>query len=123
MAAALGTLPRRRSWRTGTARPYSQAVAELQGAGVRVGDRVGLIGLPSPDVVWVRLAQARVVAHIPGESAGDYWEGPVERRAEVRRAFEKVGVRALLTAKADPPPADESWRRVEGTSFWYWMLR
>ncbi len=102
---------------------YSRAVAELQGAGVRAGDRLGLIGLPSPDVVWARLARARVVAHIPGESAGDYWEGPVERRAQVRRAFEKVGVRALLTAKLDPPPAEEPWRRVEGTPFWYWMLR
>jgi hypothetical protein len=102
---------------------YSRAVAELQGAGVGPGDRVGLIGLPSPDVVWVRLARARVVAHIPGESAGDYWEGPVERRAEVRRAFEKLGVRAVLTAKGNSPPAEEPWRRVEGTSFWYWVLR
>lgn len=47
----------------------------------------------------------------------------MELSAWWRFAFEKVGVRALLTAKRDPPPAEEPWRWVEGMPFWHWMLR
>jgi hypothetical protein len=101
---------------------YWRAASQLRQAGVRGGEKVGLIGLPSADVMWARLARVRVVAHIPGEFAEEYWRATPERRGEIRQVFAGTGARALLASRTQTPPPDQAWRPVAGTPFWYLLL-
>ena len=101
-----------------------EAAQALSQAGIRQGDEVAYIRRSyGGDFFWARLARIRIIAEIPPEEVDKFWAASPVVQADVMRAFEGVGAKAVITS-APPscaPPA--VWRQLGSTNFYVYLPR
>jgi hypothetical protein len=112
---------------------YVQVGQSLNGAGVRPGEEVALIGDSSDGCRWARLARVRIVAQILREDVPDFWRVSDPRvKAEVYDAFARAGAKAVVAGidipdpgvpEETPPPGDlADWKRLGDTHYYVHLL-
>jgi hypothetical protein len=110
---------------TETPVPHTQweVARALSEGGLRPGDRIAEIhaepgraswtGMMS----WARLARARIVAEVPPEHSGEFWNGSDTDKRRVLSAFTDAGARAVV-AQTIPQGVDETgWRPLGQTGY------
>jgi hypothetical protein len=66
---------------------------------------------------WARLARARIVAEVPPEHSGEFWNGSDTDKRRVLSAFTDAGARAVV-AQTIPQGVDETgWRPLGQTGY------
>jgi hypothetical protein len=95
--------------------------SELADLGVRPGDVVASMGL-GDSLYWARLAGVRIVAEVTGEH--DFWSGKPQTRADVLRALEQTGAKAVVAQLKflDPVLAEEEGWQIIGNGNAYVYL-
>jgi 4-amino-4-deoxy-L-arabinose transferase-like glycosyltransferase len=102
---------------------FWQIAHDLQGLGVKTGDRVARL----PDhygLAWGRLLGVTEVARIPEERAADFWCAKPETQAQAMEALRRLNV-AVFVAEQPPPTqvcaASPEWHRI-GDGTYYALL-
>lgn len=94
----------------------------LRNAGIRPGQRVGLIGDES-DIYWARLARVQIVAQVPLNDAPEYWSLSEGARDDINRWIGLAGADALVASWTRPPAGSESWTPVPGSRYSIFPLK
>jgi hypothetical protein len=95
---------------------HAEVADGLLRLGVKQGDSVGFVG-DSFGAYWARLARLRIVAEIPPQDAGSFWDTDSDRRSGVLRAFASAGTVAVIAAKPDITPIEPGWQDVGETGY------
>jgi hypothetical protein len=98
--------------------PQVAAAEALLAAGIRPGDRVGIIG-DGYEAAWARMAGVRITAQIPDREPGtavsvteSFWSADEATRAAALEAMRATGIRAVVSLR-QPPLADHwQWKRL-----------
>jgi hypothetical protein len=97
---------------------YYQVAKSLNNDGVSAGQAVGIIGSGWDAMNWARMGRLHIVAQIPPEDAGQFWElANPEARASVYDAFEKAGAKAVVTEQAASLYRFPEWKRLGNTTY------
>jgi len=91
----------------------------LQSSGIKEGDRVASLGT-SYGAYWARLAKTHIVAEAP--DADQFWTAPPASQQRVLKAFQTVGVRAVVGQTDQPEKAGAGWRQVGRTDYYVYLL-
>jgi hypothetical protein len=98
-------------------------VAEsLHRRGLHPGDTVAVLGQEPRADYWARLAQVRVVAELPEDSLGSYWQATSEKQGFILDAFAGTGAKLLITHFKPPAANFEGWQDLENTGYYTLLL-
>lgn len=90
-------------------------VAEaLREEGLRAGDEVAVVG-HSLRAYWARIGRLRIIAEVPAGGAAAFSRAAPGTRSAILAKFAASGAKAAILVPPARAPADESWRRIEGT--------
>jgi hypothetical protein len=109
---------------------FVQLGESLNGAGVRPGEDVAIIGASSDGCRWARMARVRIVAQVlreAGEGQGDldvadFWDQDPRVQSEVFDAFRRAGAKAVVAKNAMPFGALADWKRLGDTHYYVHFL-
>jgi hypothetical protein len=104
--------PRHTHWRT---------AESLRQAGLRPGDKVGLIGGGTPrfEAQWARVARVQIIAEITTTDVDDFLAADKESRSRVMAAFARAGAKFVVAQALPTPVANEGWQKVGDNYFLY----
>ena len=95
----------------------------LNGAGVRPGEEIAIIGDSSDGCRWARMARVRIVAQILREDMGDFWRvSDPGVKEEVYNAFARAGAKAVVAEETPPPGELADWQRLGNTHYYVHFL-
>jgi hypothetical protein len=80
-----------------------------EGAGPNV--RVAIIGSTGRQVVWARLARARIIAEIPNEAS--FWAKPVPTQQNILQVLARAGVEVVVASNLPPPALANGWHMAK----------
>ena len=90
-----------------------EITTHLAALGIGPGDEIANMGAGTADpLYWARLAGVRIVAEIADER--DFWRRTPQTRADVLRAVEATGVKAVVAVKNPGKPdwaVEEGWQK------------
>jgi len=104
-------------WRDGSDHLHWQIADDLHRSGIRRGDKVASIGWTF-SAYWARLAGVRIVAEIPLEGAGRFWEASDSVQAEAIKALTDTGAKVIVAQKVGGRTPVTAWRRIGRTSYY-----
>lgn len=93
---------------------HARIAAALSRAGLRPGDRVGVVGSGLNAARWARLARARIATELPWQEADAFWNAgrPVQSRAA--DALCSTGARLVVAERVPRGPLALPWKRITG---------
>jgi hypothetical protein len=80
-----------------------------EGAGANV--RVAIIGSPGRQVLWARLARARIIAEVPNEPS--FWAKPVPTQQNILQVLARAGVEVVVASYLPPPALASGWHMAK----------
>jgi hypothetical protein len=102
---------------------HDRAAESLSGAGIQPGEAVGIIGSGSDEMIWARLARARIVAQILPDDASDFWQTPdPQAKDEVYAAFSRAGAKAIVSDETPPSVGFADWQKAGDSSYYVHFL-
>lgn len=101
---------------------FVQVGKALNGAGVRPGEDVALIGDSSDGCRWARVARVRIVAQVIREDVADFWRVDPRVQAEVFDAFARAGAKAVVAEETPPSGEFAVWQRLGDTHYYVHFL-
>ena len=93
---------------------HARIANSLSRAGLRPGDRVGVVGSGLNAARWARLARVRIATELPWQEAGAFWKAGLPVQSQAVDALCSTG--ASMTV-AERVPADRlalPWKRIPG---------
>lgn len=102
----------------GQQRPEWEAATALRQRGLEPGDSVAILGKTNSADYWAHLAQAHVVADLPFDALGEYWQSTPEERSRMLGLFATTGAKFLVTRVPPPNSAMAGWSPL-GASGYY----
>jgi len=100
----------------------AQVALGLRAAGVHPGDAVASGGRAFEDA-WARIARVRIVAEVAERDGATMMANDGDARARVQQALLQTRVAAIVARDWPGLTGDPEWRSIEGTSYFYRLLR
>jgi hypothetical protein len=107
------TAPRNTQWEVAQA---------LWQKGIRPGDGVATIVNHRLGDYWAHLAQVRIIEDIPPEEMPELMSLNAESRAEILRAMQKSGAKAIVTTSAFAEETGLRWERLGNSEYFVYSL-
>jgi hypothetical protein len=101
---------------------FVQVGQSLNGAGVRSGEDVAIIGDSSDGCRWARMARVRIVAQVLREDVAGFWRQDPHVQSEVYDAFARAGAKAVVAEKTTPSGGLADWQRLGNTDYFVHFL-
>jgi hypothetical protein len=95
-----------------------RVACELQQLGLRAGDKVAVLGHTNAADYWARLAQVQVVADLPEQEVGSYWNSSPEARSRVVASLQRTGAKFAVTNFRPPASQLAGWLGLGGTGYY-----
>lgn len=95
-----------------------QVAESLRRRGLHQGDTVAVLGQEPRADYWARLAQVRVVAQLPEDALGSFWQATSEKQCFILDAFAGTGAKILITHFKPPAAHFEGWQDLENTGYY-----
>jgi hypothetical protein len=103
------------------AQPHWKTAQALAQLGMQPGDPLAVVGSGSDDF-WAWLGRFRIVAEGYTDGEQPFWQAsPSERRSAIE-AYGRSSARILVARDPPPQAADEGWRRLGSTQYWFLAL-
>jgi hypothetical protein len=99
-----------------------QVAAELNRAGIGMGDKVAYIG-DSIWVYWAHLGKIRIEAEIPDEEVDTFYEVDQAAQDSLMRAFADTGAKIVVADRLPPSSATITWRQLGSSGYYVHDLR
>lgn len=99
---------------------HARLAASLSRAGLRPGDRVGVVGSGLNAARWARLARARIATELPWQEADAFWKSGLPVQSRAVHALCSTGARLIVAERVPQGPLALPWRplpRAEGYAY------
>jgi 4-amino-4-deoxy-L-arabinose transferase-like glycosyltransferase len=102
-------------------RPYEewQVAMGLRDLGVRPGTQLGCIG-SGLDAYWAHLADARIIAEIPGKDQREFIASGGDRKEFILKKFMDAGALGVVTKNEGVVNSMPGWRQIGETQYYLW---
>jgi hypothetical protein len=101
-----------------------QVADRLHQLGIEPGERVAILGgYMFPEYHWARLARVKIVAEVIDRES--FWAVSPQVRAEVFKAIEETGARAIVQKPGTQPfrPArNTGWKEIDDTGYYVYFF-